>query len=127
MASIDHSIQAIETWRDGVTTRMLVSAFNGATGLCIFEQWCMPGSGAPIHTHGVEEVLSVLSGDMELWLGGGSDSVGKDQSVIVPPGLRHGFRNAGSTILHVHATLAAPFFEAIRDSSGETTVRWRLA
>jgi hypothetical protein len=37
----------LEAWRPGVETRMLVSAVNGATQLCIFEQWVTPGVGAP--------------------------------------------------------------------------------
>ena len=47
-----------EQWRPGVETRMLVSASNGATQLCIFEQWMAPGTGAPTHSHPVEEVLT---------------------------------------------------------------------
>ena len=45
---------------------MLVSACNGADELCIFEQWVMPGAGAPTHSHPVEEVLTVLSGVAEM-------------------------------------------------------------
>jgi len=48
----------IEHWRPGVETRMLVSARNGATQLCMFEQWVAPGNGAPTHSHPVEEVLT---------------------------------------------------------------------
>ena len=57
-----------ETWRDGVETRMLVAAKNGARELCIFEQWVAPGNGAPTHFHQVEEVLTVLAGEAEVWV-----------------------------------------------------------
>jgi quercetin dioxygenase-like cupin family protein len=57
-----------EQWREGVETRMLVSASNGSAQLCIFEQWIAPGAGAPIHVHTVEEVLSVRDGQAEMWL-----------------------------------------------------------
>jgi hypothetical protein len=44
---------ATEQWREGVLTRMLVSAATGAAELCIFEQFCDPGCGAPIqHARG---------------------------------------------------------------------------
>jgi mannose-6-phosphate isomerase-like protein (cupin superfamily) len=125
MGWIDHSTQEREEWRAGVTTRMRVSALNGATGLCVFEQWCAPGTGAPIHTHPVEEVLSVLSGEMEVWLGSDHYRIGRDQSVVVPSGRRHGFRNAGTATLHVHAILAAPFFEAVPEPPGQPVTRWR--
>ena len=47
---------------------MLVSAANGATQLCIFEQWIAPGAGAPTHSHPVEEVLTVRDGEAEMWM-----------------------------------------------------------
>jgi hypothetical protein len=47
MKTIIHRDNAREAWRPGAETRMLVSAGNGATQLCIFEQWIAPGNGAP--------------------------------------------------------------------------------
>ena len=35
------------------------------------------------------------------------------QSVIVPAGHRHGFRNTGETVLHMEAILAAPMFNSV--------------
>ena len=55
-------------WRPGVETRMLASASNGAPQLCMFEQWVAPGTGAPTHSHPVEEVLTVREGEAEMWL-----------------------------------------------------------
>ena len=60
---------ASEQWRPGVETRMVVSAANGATQFCIFEQWVAPGAGAPTHSHPVEEVLTVREGEAEMWIG----------------------------------------------------------
>ena len=61
--------QPRDEWRPGVLTRMRVSAVNGAAQLCIFEQWCEPGNGAPTHLHAVEEVLHVLDGQADVWIG----------------------------------------------------------
>ena len=85
-----------EQWRLGVETRMLVSARNGAAHLCIFEQWIAPGAGAPTHSHPVEEVLTVREGEAEMWLGGERGIVTSGQSLIVPAGQLHGFRNSGT-------------------------------
>ena len=63
-----HSDQPREEWRPGVETRMHVSALNGATQLCIFEQWVAPGAGAPTHSHTVEEVLTVIAGEADMWI-----------------------------------------------------------
>ena len=113
-----------EQWRLGVETRMLVSARNGAAHLCIFEQWIAPGAGAPTHSHPVEEVLTVREGEAEMWLGGERSIVTSGQSLIVPAGQLHGFRNSGTDMLHIHAVLASPIFEATVEGSTEVTRRW---
>ena len=66
MDVIDHAGQGQEEWRPGVLTRMRVSGLTGAAQLCVFEQWCDPGCGAPAHVHTVEEVLTVLYGCAEI-------------------------------------------------------------
>jgi mannose-6-phosphate isomerase-like protein (cupin superfamily) len=124
MRVIDHNSLPKDEWRAGVLTRMLVSAQSGSHQLCIFDQWCDPGMGAPSHLHAVEEVLSVLDGEAEVWVEGVSSSVSTGQSVAIPAGLKHGFRNTGSGILHVRATLASCVFEAAYDDARETPRRW---
>ena len=124
MKILDHPSQASEEWRAGVMTRMRVSAVTGAVQLCQFEQWCEPGKGAPTHLHAVEEVLTVLQGQAEVWIEAECDALVAGQSVVVPAGRKHGFRNTGSTVLHVMATLAAPIFEASFDDRNEISRRW---
>ena len=124
MHVLDHERQPREEWRAGVTTRMRVSAVTGAVQLCLFEQWCAPGRGAPTHQHAVEEVLTVLAGEAEFWLEDQRTPLSAGQSVIVPAGRKHGFRNTGSSTLHVQATLAAPIFEASFDDQHEVSRRW---
>jgi quercetin dioxygenase-like cupin family protein len=113
-----------EHWRPGVETRMLVSASNGAAQLCIFEQWVAPGTGAPTHVHPVEEVLTVREGEAEMWMDEQRLIVSAGQSLIVPAGRKHGFRNSGATTLHLHAVLASPVFEATMEGATETVRRW---
>ena len=83
-----------------------------------------PGFGAPLHIHAVEEVLEVIEGTAEIWLGKKSAIVKPNQSVLVPAGAKHGFRNLENTTLHVRATLAAPIFEAAYSDSAEISRRW---
>jgi len=113
-----------ERWRPGVETRMVVSARNGAAQLCIFEQWAAPGNGAPTHSHTVEEVLTVRAGEAEMWMDEERVVVAAGQSLIVPAGRKHGFRNCGTITLHVHAVLASPIFEATPEGETETVRRW---
>ncbi|MBL8893093.1 MAG: cupin domain-containing protein [Rhizobiales bacterium] len=103
---------------------MLVSVRNGARQLCIFEQWVAPTLGAPTHMHSVEEVLTVMSGEAEIWIEDSRTLVTNGQSIIVPPHRRHGFRNTGSETLHIHAVLAAPFFEGSYDGSSQPLRHW---
>lgn len=113
-----------EEWRPGVTTRMVTSARNGASALCIFEQWVDPGAGAPTHSHPVEEVLTVLAGEAEMWIEDEHVAVTAGQSLLVPAGCKHGFRNSGTATLHVHAVLASPVFEALPEGASQLTRRW---
>jgi mannose-6-phosphate isomerase-like protein (cupin superfamily) len=124
MRIVDHERQSREEWRAGVNTRMRVSAVTGAAQLCIFEQWCDPGCGAPTHLHAVEEVLTVLEGQAEFWIENERQAVSAGQSVIVPAGHHHGFRNTGAATLHVQSTLAAPIFEASYHDRNEVSRRW---
>jgi quercetin dioxygenase-like cupin family protein len=126
MQAIVHLSHPREAWRPGVETRMLVSTSNGAAQLCIFEQWIEPGAGAPTHSHPVEEVLTVIWGEAEMWMDEQRVSVSAGQSLIVPSGRKHGFRNSGTAKLHIHAVLASPFFEATMDGAAEAVRRWDL-
>jgi mannose-6-phosphate isomerase-like protein (cupin superfamily) len=124
MRIVDHAGQEREQWRPGVLTRMRASALTGSVQLCVFEQWCEPDCGAPTHLHAVEEVLTVLAGQAEVWVGEERATLTAGQSVIVPAGHRHGFRNVGETTLHMEAILAKPIFEAAFDDLRETGRRW---
>jgi len=124
MKPIAHQDSPEETWRAGVTTRMLVSARNGAVQLCMFEQWVAPGVGAPTHSHPVEEVLTVREGEAEMWIDAQRVIVTAGQSLIVPAGRQHGFRNSGAATLHIHAVLASPVFEALPEGATEAVRRW---
>jgi mannose-6-phosphate isomerase-like protein (cupin superfamily) len=124
MQTIDHQRQPVEEWRPGVTTRMHVSSVMGSMQLCLFEQWCDEGRGAPMHLHAVEEVLTVLEGTAEMWIEDERTTLKAGQSMIIPAGRRHGFSNVGQTTLHVQAILAAPIFEATFDDPNEVRRRW---
>ena len=77
-------------------TRMRTSAHNGAAQICMFEQWCEPGHGAPTHLHAVEEVLHVLDGQADVWIDDQHATLTSGQLTIVPAGRKHGFSNTGS-------------------------------
>lgn len=124
MKILKHAAYPLEKWRDGVMTQMRMSYLFGGRQLCIFDQFCDPGLGAPMHLHAVEEVLEVISGSAEVRIDDERADVGANQSVLIPAGVPHSFLNTGTEILHVRATLAAPIFEAQYYNSTETNRRW---
>jgi mannose-6-phosphate isomerase-like protein (cupin superfamily) len=124
MKVLDHNAQPLEKWRDGVMTRMRMSYLLGGRQLCVFDQFCDFDLGAPIHIHAVEEVLEVIDGRAEISLNGETAIVSANQSVLIPAGMKHGFRNLEKTILHVRATLAASIFEASYENRAEMSRRW---
>lgn len=124
MNIIAHEEQPREVWRAGVETLMRISASNGAGHLCIFEQWVAPETGAPTHSHPVEEVLTVVAGKADMWIDEEHAVLTGGQSLVVPAHRRHGFRNIGSDVLHMHAVLASPVFEALPDGAVEPVRRW---
>jgi mannose-6-phosphate isomerase-like protein (cupin superfamily) len=126
MQIIEPRDRALEPWRAGVETRMVVSTQTGAAQLCIFEQWVAPGHGAPTHSHPVEEVLTVRDGEAEMWLDSERRIVTAGQVMVVPAGRLHGFRNSGTTTLHIHAVLASPSFEQLLEGASEPVRRWTV-
>jgi mannose-6-phosphate isomerase-like protein (cupin superfamily) len=124
MPILDHDSQPLEQWRDGVMTLMRVSAAVGSRQLLIFDQFCDPGLGAPMHLHAVEEVLEVFEGEAEVTLRDEVMRLAANQSVLIPAGARHGFKNVGAGILRVRATLAAAIFEASYDDRNELSRRY---
>lgn len=127
MQFVAHENRPREQWRPGVETRMLISALTNAKELCIFEQWVAPGTGTPIHAHPVEEVLTVLSGQAEMQLDGERAVLTAGQSLVIPALRKHSFRNSGTGMLHIHAVLASPVFEAQVEGNAEAVRRWMPA
>ena len=80
----------------------------GAESLCVMEQLCNPGAGAPPHRHdGVEEVILVLEGRARVHVSGEETELGAGDSVVFPAGRWHGFSNVGTESLRILAIFAA--------------------
>ena len=124
MILLKHDEQPLEQWREGVMTRMRVSARTQGRQMCVFDQFCDPGLGAPLHLHAVEEVLEVIKGEAEVTVGGETARIGANQSVVVPAGVMHSFVNITQETLHMRATLASPIFEASYAATSDLSRRW---
>ena len=98
----------IVEWRPGVRTRLHTSERAEPASLCVIEQWCDPGLGAPTHTHfEVEEVIAIVAGDAEVWVDDARTTLSAGDSVLLPSHTQHGFRNVGESTLHTFAIFGA--------------------
>ena len=87
-------------YRPAMARRNYASSNNGSR----------PGPARRPTSHSVEEVLTVREGEAEMWLEEQRVIVSAGQSLIVPAGRKHGFRNSGNVTLHIHAVLAVAGF-----------------
>lgn len=66
----------------------------------------MPGQTLPVHVHEHEhEVFDVVSGTGTVYLNDEAIVVGPGSVIVVPAGVRHGFKNTGSAQWLVRATI----------------------
>ncbi len=95
MPIVDH-VSAVEIpWRPGYRRFTLAGKEEGvacSASLSILE----PGAGAPTHFHNAaDEVIVVLEGTLEMWIGEERRLVGAEHTVSLPAGVPHGFRAVG--------------------------------
>ena len=96
-----HAEAPVHRAPSGLPYREIAGATLGSAELFVAEQTLAPGESVPRHTHPVEEVICVLEGSGRATLGDGAVEIGPGVSLIVPPGLTHGFANDGSVPLRV--------------------------
>jgi mannose-6-phosphate isomerase-like protein (cupin superfamily) len=73
------------------------------------EMWVDPGGGVPPHVHPrMEERFTVVEGRAEFLFG--RRWVGRDagETVVIPAGTRHAYRNGGSVVAHVRCIATPP-------------------
>lgn len=88
--------QSLADWREGVSTRLAAAASTGAQALCVMEQRCAPGAGAPLHVHpNAEEAIVVLEGLVEFRVEDETAVLGVGDTIVLPRGVAHKFTNTG--------------------------------
>jgi quercetin dioxygenase-like cupin family protein len=80
---------------------------GAVAGLALHNQECDPGVGAASHTHDFEEVITVVEGTAEVWLGEERQIIGPGTTVFIPAGVVHGFVNAGTGLLKLQFVIAS--------------------
>jgi quercetin dioxygenase-like cupin family protein len=67
----------------------------------LVEMWVEPGGGVPPHVHpSMEERFEVISGELSFLSGRKWQTATAGESVVVPAGTRHAYRNTGAQPAH---------------------------
>lgn len=73
------------------------------------ELWVDRDGGVPPHIHpSMEERFTVVAGRPEFLAGRKWQAAGPGETVVVPPGTRHAFRNRGEEVAHVRCEARPP-------------------
>jgi quercetin dioxygenase-like cupin family protein len=81
---------------------------NGGEVLHV-EMWVDPGGGVTPHIHrSMEERFTVVAGEAEFLGGRKWQKAGPGETVVVPAGTRHAFRNRGGEVAHVMCEARPP-------------------
>ncbi len=99
-----------EPFDGGATYRTIVGDADGSTPLRVGVQVSPPGYSTGTHSHPYLEVVCVIEGVGEAWIEGEGDPVeiGPGATLVLPPGVRHGFRVTGTTPMKTYGVHASP-------------------
>ena len=96
--------------------------------MAIITEQIAVGDGIPLHTHDVDEAITILAGTADARLGTERRRIGPGAIVFVPAGTPHGTANAGEDPLQIHAgfrhkSSRSPCWNAIRRPEPSRTPR----
>jgi quercetin dioxygenase-like cupin family protein len=75
--------------------------------LAIIREAIAVGDAIPLHTHDVDEAITILAGSANARLGDEQRSVGAGAVIFIPAGTPHGTVNTGDAPLQIHAVFPA--------------------
>ena len=115
MPIIDHSQLPEVPWRPGYRKWDVTGREQGVTSTFSINTG-EPGSGAPLHTHTIDELIVIMEGTLEVQIDGETRIVQKNHTVAIPPGTEHGFKVIGDQTAELLV-----FFPALDPYSAEHT------
>ncbi len=117
MAIIQLDDVAKQEFPNGATYQTLVGDADGSTPVRIGVQVSEPGYSTGTHSHPYLEVVTVIEGEGEAWVEGvaGESPIGPGSTLVMQPGVRHGFRVTGDKPLKTYGVHASPHRIVNRD------------
>jgi quercetin dioxygenase-like cupin family protein len=89
------------------TLQHLVDRASGSAAVTVLRNVFTSGQAVPEHTHDVEEVLLVTTGECIITVAGRPDVARTGDAVIIAPGTRHAIHHDGHEPCEVIAVLAS--------------------
>ena len=99
-----------EAFPNGATYQTIVGDDSGSTPVRVGIQVSPPGFSTGTHSHPYMEVVSVIEGVGEAWIEGqdGTEAIGPGSTLVLPAGVKHGFRVTGSSPMTTYGVHASP-------------------
>lgn len=92
----------------GTTVRWLIGKPEGAPNFAMRLFELEPGGATPLHEHAWEHEVFVLDGSLQVVAEQGPVEVSAGAAVLVMPGERHQFRNAGNAAARMLCVIPHP-------------------
>jgi quercetin dioxygenase-like cupin family protein len=115
MPIIDHHQASEVPWRPGYRKWDIAGHEQGVTSTFSINT-AEPGTGAPLHTHTIDELIVIVGGKLEVKINGETHLVDKNHTLVIPPGAEHGFKVVGEDTAELLV-----FFPALDPYSTEHT------
>ena len=115
MPIIDHYQASEVPWRPGYRKWDIAGHEQGVTSTFSINT-AEPGTGAPLHTHTIDELIVIVGGKLEVKIDGETHVVDKNHTLAIPPGAEHGFKVVGEDTAELLV-----FFPALDPYSTEHT------
>ena len=94
MSIVDHEEAQEIPWRPNYRVWSVAGMDQGVD--CTLQYSAIePGAGAPLHIHEVDELITVLEGQVEGRIGEDKATVLANQTMVIPKGVAHGFTASG--------------------------------
>jgi mannose-6-phosphate isomerase-like protein (cupin superfamily) len=106
-----------EEFKTGRMYQTIVGDEAGSTPVRIGIQTSPPGYSTGTHWHPYMEVVTVIEGTGEAWIGDENNvaAIGPGSTIVAPPNTPHGFRNTGTTPMRSYGVHASPVRITHRD------------
>lgn len=107
--SVDADAKIVEDPVFGHRLRFEQTTDEHGAPAVLCEMWVDPGGGVPPHVHPrMEERFTVVEGRAEFLSGRRWIGADAGETVVVPAGTRHAYRNRGSLVAHVRCIATPP-------------------